>query len=532
MKIATIITLIIFTIGNILAQNGNENQAARTKPNILFFYADDWGRIASIYKDNRIGQISEVVKTPAFDKVANEGVLFENAFFPAPQCTRSRASIATGCYFWETGKTAFLNQQDGFKGYDAGNELTGFGEALKEQGYYIGTSGKTLEKRWTKAEPVPGEKGGYRYSLTIYKQNSPQTREAKQQELADGYRETIQNLLKRANGKPFYFVYGAINTHRPWIRGSGKELWGIEPDNLKGKLPEYLADVPDVREDVADYLGEIQALDLMLGIFMEELEKAGELKNTVIIATGDNGPPGFTRGKTNLYDFGTAAPLMISGPVVNKPGRTITDFVNLMDLAPTFIDIAEGRIPKEMDGKSIFPLLQSEKMGRIDPNRNYVIFGRERHVHNSRPENLSYPIRAIRTDKFTYIINTHNERWPTGNPYEAGIINDPDKLYDLGINGLKVFRDLDASPTKGWVMANRDIETNKKYWEWTFGFRPKEELYKNDDIDQVKNLANNPKYKIEKRKLARQLQYIRQENGDPRLKDIFDGAPWTSPKEQ
>ncbi len=504
--------------------------AQNQKPNILFFYADDWGRIASVYKDSCLGRICDVVKTPTFDKVAEKGLLFTNAYFPVPQCTPCRASIATGSYFWRTGKTAFLNQQDGFEGYDAGNEFSGFGKILEDQGYFIGTSGKTLEKRWTNAELVPGEKGGYRFSLTIYNEKSKDERITKRNQLTDGYRETIQNLLKQSNDQPFFFVYGAINTHRPWIRGSGKELWGIDPDDLQGKLPEYLADVPDVRQDIADYLGEIHALDLMLQIFMEELEKAGELENTIIIATGDNGPPGFTRGKTNLYDFGTAAPLMICGPGINKPGRIISDFINLMDLTPTFIHIAGGKVPKEMDGKSIYPLLCSEKEGRIDPERNYVVFGRERHVHNSRPGNLSYPSRAIRTDSFTYIINPHSERWVQGNPYEANEIAAPHELYDLGINGLKVFRDLDASPTKAWVMSMRDNAENKKYWNWTFGNRPKEELYKNSDIYQIHNLADEPTYKNVKQELSRKLKSIRKKTNDPRLEDLFDNAPWTSPE--
>ena len=505
---------------------------AQKKANILFFYADDWGRIASIYRDNRLGQLNDVIKTPTLDKVAETGVLFTNAYFPAPQCTPCRASIATGCYFWETGKTAFLNQRDGFDGYDAGNELTGFGESLKNQGYFIGSSGKTMENRWLKAEHIPGEKGNYRYSLSIYEETSCETREAKRQELVNGYRETIRNLLNKANGKPYYYVYGAINTHRPWIKGSGKELWGINAEALKGKLPDYLADVPDVREDMADYFGEILALDLMLQIFMEELDKARELENTVIIVTGDNGPPGFTRGKTNLYDFGTSAPLMVCGPMVKNPGRVVTDFVNLMDLAPTFIDIAGGEVLGQMDGKSIYPLLISEKEGRIDAERNFVVFGRERHFYNARPGNLSYPSRAIRTDEFTYIINTHPERWPQGNPYQADNTDDPVQLYELGADydKLEVFRDIDSSPTKSWVMSMRDSKQNNKYWEWTFGMRPEEELYANSDVYQIINLADNPDYQKVKKQLAKKLYKIRKQTNDPRLKDAFDKAPWTSPE--
>lgn len=502
---------------------------AASKPNILFFFADDWGRVASIYEDERLGKVNEVVKTPTFDQIAQEGVLFTNAYFPISQCTPTRASIATGSYFWRTGKTAFLNQNDGFVGEDAGNQLTGFGQPLLDQGYFVGTSGKTFDSRWSKAQPIPGEKGGYRYSLDIYKENDTKARNKRRRELEVGYRLTIQNLLKASNGKPFFFVFGAINTHRPWIQGSGKELWDIDPNDLKGKMPEFLADVAEVREDMADYLGEIQALDLMLGIFIDELKKAGQFENTVIIATGDNGPPGFTRGKTNLYDFGIAAPLMISGPLVSKLGRTVTDFVNLMDLGPTFVDIAGGEMPSDMDGKSILPILLSEKEGRVDENRDHVIVGRERHVHNARPGNLSYPSRAILTDSYTYIVNTHVSRWPQGDPYSAQENNDPRVLHDLGINGLTVFKDLDASPTKAWVMSVRDDESNKKYWDWTFGMRPEEELYANEDTDQLTNLADYPEHHPTKRALRKKLEEVRKKTNDPRLENVFDNPPWTSP---
>ena len=503
---------------------------AKEKTNILFFYADDWGRIASIYDDNRFGGLCDVVKTPTFDKIAENGVLFTNAFFPCPQCTPCRASIATGCYFWRTGRTAFLNQKDGFDGYDAGNEFQGFGQALVDQGYYIGTSGKTMEKRWIKAKPVPGERGGYRYSLAIYKGDLQHAKDSIQKELVKGYRTTIQNLLKQSGEQPFYFVFGSICCHRPWIRGSGKELWGIDPDDLKGKLPAVLPEVPDVREDMADYMGEIQAIDLMLQVFMEELDKVGELENTVIIATGDNGPPGFTHGKTNLYDFGIAAPLMISGPIVNKPGRMVSDFVNLMDLSPTFIDIAGGVVPDEMDGKSIYPLLISEKEGRIDEDRNYVAVGRERHVHNARPGNLSYPSRAIRTDNMTYIYNQHNERWVQGDPYQSANEADPEKLYNLGVNGLTVFKDIDASPTKAWNMSKRDDLQNEKYWHWMLGPRPEHELYQISDTYQIHNLSDQMNYKKNIRNLSDKLEKIRKQTNDPRLKDTFDNPPWTSPK--
>ncbi|MBD3375553.1 sulfatase-like hydrolase/transferase [candidate division KSB1 bacterium] len=498
-------------------------------PNILFFYGDDWGKIAGCYKDDHyFGGISSVAKTPAFDRLAKEGVRFDNAFFPVPQCTPCRASIATGSYFWRTGKTAFLNQKDGFKGYDAGTELPGFGPVLIRQGYYIGSSGKTMNKRWIKSRPIKGVVDR-RYSLAIYKGKDEAERQKIRKNLEAGYRQVIQNLLAKSKDKPFYFVFGPINTHRPWIRGSGKNLWGLDPDSLKGKMPAFLPDVPEVREDMADYLGEIMALDLMLTCFMEELDRAGQLDNTVIIATGDNGPPGFTRGKTNMYDFGSAAPLLVRWPGVVLPGRVVDDFVNLMDLGPTFIDIAGGDIPESMDGRSILPVLQSKDNGQIDPARDHVIFGRERHVHNARQGNLSYPSRAIRNKDFLYIQNYFPDRWPLGDPLGSANEVDQRVLAKKGSETYTAFRDMDGSPTKSWIMSIRDDTQYRKYWDWTFAKRPAEELYEiNKDPLQLNNLAGNSKYKEIKDGLRQKLQNVRSQTGDPRLTDVFEKPPFVN----
>ena len=115
------------------------------------------------------------------------------------------------------------------------------------------------------------------------------------------YEETRQNLRafldERAADKPFLYFWGPSNTHRSWERGSGKGLWGLDPDALRGRLPGFLPDVHDVREDVCDYLGECQAVDGGLGVLLEELEAIGELDNTLLIVSGDHGIPGVPRAK-------------------------------------------------------------------------------------------------------------------------------------------------------------------------------------------------------------------------------------------
>ena len=133
-------------------------------------------------------------------------------------------------------------------------------------------------------------------------------------------------------------------------------------------MPAFLPDVPAVREDLADYLGEVQAFDAALGVLLKKLEAIGELDHTLIVVSGDHGPPGFPRGKCNLYDFGTHVPLVVRWQGA-KGGRVVDDLVSLTDLAPTFLDVAGVPIPGTMTGKSLRNVLRSEKSGLVEPGR-------------------------------------------------------------------------------------------------------------------------------------------------------------------
>ena len=148
-------------------------------------------------------------------------------------------------------------------------------------------------------------------------------------------------LNDRDSDRPFCFWFGPTNVHRKWIKGSGRTLWGIDPESLRGRLPPFLPDVPAVREDMSDYMGEIAAFDTALGVLLNALKKANQLENTLVVVSGDHGPPGFPHGKCNLYDFGTAVCLAIAGPGV-RGGRVVDDFVNLTDLAPTFLEAGQS----------------------------------------------------------------------------------------------------------------------------------------------------------------------------------------------
>ncbi|MGH8018397.1 MAG: sulfatase family protein [Opitutaceae bacterium] len=419
--------------------------------NILFFFADDWGRFASCYAEvDERPSANDLIQTPNIDRVAREGVLFRNAFTNAPSCTPSRSALLSGRHFFNTGRGAIL------RGAVWDESIPSFPLLLRDAGYYIGKTYKV----WSPGVPRDAPFGGQRYAYEQSGTDPNSYSENVTARVADGLSVTEARaeileqvrgnfdafLADRKPGQPWHYFFGPTTTHRKWIKGSGKALWGIDPGRLEGKMPAFLPDVPEVREDFADYLGEVLALDAYLGVLLEQLEAAGELERTLIILSGDHGMPGVPSGKCNLYDFGVAVALLARVPG-GKGDRVVDDFVCLPDLAPTFMEIGGVTPPDGLYGRSLLPLLQSERSGQIDPTRTWVITGHERHVDTAREGNLPYPMRALRTRDFLYIRNFAPERWPMGAPGDAV---KPEALEsgEVESNTRIGFGDMDASPTR------------------------------------------------------------------------------------
>lgn len=504
--------------------------ATLNQPNILFFFADDWGRDASCYANPNRPSPSDVVQTPNIDRVAREGVRFNNAFYGCPQCTPSRYSIASGCYFWRCGSGAFLMGGEWAKYTNPFSALPLFPHLLGKTGYVTAKAFKTLPFTPTIGKAADDYSNYLRYGLYVSKGQNAAARTERRNEIIAQTRESLAKVLTACPpDKPFFFVFGPINTHRPYAPGSGKALWGIEPDALKGKLPAYLPDVPELRADYADYLGEVQALDLIVGIFLEELQKAGRLDNTLIVLTGDNGVPGFPRGKTQLYNLGCAAPLLVRWPGHIKPGRTVDDLINLMDLAPTFLELAGVKPPEAMDGQSLVPQLLANKSGLIDPARDAVVFGRERHHPTARAGNLPYPSRAICTKDFLYIRNFKPDRWPYGEPFGLNTTNAAvaEDAGDYGKIDAGAFRDMEPNTTKQWLVAHRNNPAGERFYTLAFGKRPAEELYdQRNDPDHLHNLAGLAEHENIRQKLSTRLMRVLSDTKDPRLTNAFDAPPY------
>ncbi|MEO1525821.1 MAG: sulfatase [Planctomycetota bacterium] len=509
--------------------------SAADRPNIVMAFADDWGKYASAYAKLEPGGISDLVSTPHFDSVAANGVLFTNAFVSAPSCTPCRSSLLSGQHFWRCGRASILQ---GAK-WDFSSES--YPLILEKAGYRIGHTYKV----WSPGEPKDAPHGGKRTSFNRhgrrfngFSQNAMKAADSQagKDKLFEEIRLNVRSFLdadgnaKLDGDKPFCYWLGPTNCHRKWIAGSGKKLWGIDPERLKGKLPPYLPDVEIVREDFADYLGEVQAFDGALGVLIEELRRVGQLENTILVVSGDHGIPGITRGKCNLYDLGTSVPLAIQWPSgIQARGRVIDDFVSLPDLAPTFLEVANVEAPKQMVAKSLKPVLLSEKQGLVDPTRDAVFTGRERHVGKARTGNKPYPQRAIRTSNHLFIVNFEPERWPMGIGPGMGSPQAPMPPFErLRENTFAAFGDLDASPTKAWVVEHRDEDPAS--FEYAVGRRPRFELYEiKTDPHCVSNLAESPKHADTRQQLEERLMRELRETGDPRVSEdvVFERSPFT-----
>ncbi len=501
--------------------------------NILFVFADDWGRYASTYAaiDGKTS-LNDVVKTPHIDRIAREGVAFRHAFVNAPSCTPCRSSLLSGRYFFNTGRGAILN------GAVWDQTIPSYPLMLRDAGYQIGKSYKV----WSPGTPADAPFGGQTHA---YEKAGPApnnfseaatARVSKGMALAAAREEILaavrgnfeQFLADRKPGRPWHYFFGPTTTHRVWIKGSGKALWGIDPESLKNKMPAFLPDVPEVREDVADYLGEVQALDAYVGVLRERLEAAGELDRTLIVISGDHGMPGVPSGKCNLYDHGTAVALVARVPG-GKAGRIVDDFVSLPDLAPTFMEIGGVPPPAGLYGRSLVSLLKSDGNGQIEADRTWVITGRERHVDAAREGFLPYPMRALRTKDFLYIRNFAPDRTPAGDAKKALTAT----AAELETNTRVGFNDMDMSPTKAWVVMHRADPQWRWLFDRAFGQRPAEELYDlSIDPHQIKNVAAETGYAKTKQELSARLMKLLTDSRDPRVTGdgtTFDRPPFTLP---
>jgi N-sulfoglucosamine sulfohydrolase len=487
-RFVSVTTLVALLLGLAACQ---AKAAEVAKPNILFLFADDWAWPHA----SCLG--APQVRTPTFDRLVQEGVLFRNAHCAAPSCSPSRAAVLTGQWHWRLEEGANLRGALAAK-------FTVYPDLLEQAGYFIGLTGK-----------------GYGPGSIADRPRNP---------AGPAFKDFEAFLAARPKDKPFCFWFGSHHPHRPYRWQEGRRN-GFDP--AKVVVPPYLPDSEAVRDDIADYFAEIEAFDRESGSILAALEKTGELDRTLIVISGDNGWP-FPRCKAGVYDSGTHQPLAVRWAGKVRAGRVVEDFVSLADLAPTFLEAAGLSIPATMTAKSLLPLLLSEKSGQVEPQRDHVLTGMETHVAcHALPDGSEggYPMRSIITHDFHFIRNFRPDRWAAGDPAHSEMPS-----YELLAKDTQVgWADCDASPSKAWMLTHRDEPATAPFVARAFGKRPARELYDlRKDPYEMTNVAEDAAYANTVQQLEKQLLAELKATADPRASgggDEFDrhNAPRQTP---
>lgn len=458
------------------------SQAAR-RPNILFAIADD----QSYPHTGAMGD--KVVRTPAFDRVAGDGVLFRRAYSLSPGCAPSRAGLLTGRFPWqieEAGTHASLFPK----------KLSVYPDLLEQAGYFVGLTGKGAgpcnfkDAGWSRNPAGPAfDRRRLESRLKGINQND--------------YAANFEDFLAaRPKDSPFCFWYGGQEPHRAYDQGSGLASGKRLEDVV---VPPFLPDTPEVRSDILDYLLEIEHFDRHLGRMLAALEKRGELANTIVVATSDNGMS-FPGSKATMYDYGIHLPLAVMWQAQAKGGRVSDDLISFADFAPSFLEAGGVRAPAQMVGRSLLSLLRSSRSGVIEPRRERVFSGRERHSH-ARFDNLGYPARAMRQGDYLYVWNMKPDRWPAGDP--------------------ALYADIDGGPTKDWMLAHRQDAAVAPLFDHGYGKHPERQLFNViADPGCRDNLAAKPAHAAHAKSMQATLEKALTEQGDPRM--LGRGDVWES----
>ncbi len=488
MKICKVILYLLFVS---ILQSCSTDDTITLPPNFLFIISDDqsWVHNAS-YGD-------PIVHTPEFDQLASRGYLFNNAFCASPHCSVSRASILTGLNQWQL-------EEAGTHASNFPSRFQVVPEILQQHGYAIGYTGKGWSPgKWD----ITGRKrnpAGVRFQE--YRMDSLP---AKFLTTADPIKNFQEFLSQKDAEQPFWFWYGSIEPHVKYEKGIGLKN-GIDTADVK--LPAFMPNHPDAKMELADHYFEIQWFDKQVGWLIDLVEKEGLTDNTVVVVTSDNGIV-WPRCKRSLYEWGSHMPLAIYWPKMKNGGTKIERLTSFIDFAPTFLEMAGIEIPKEMTGRS-FAHYFTENEIKHENDPNFVLTGFERHDHR-REDNLGYPIRAIRTDRYLFIKNYKPDRWPEGDPE----LNE----YGQGVNNTE----------SSWTSNYSYFEPGTELFNLAFGKRPALELYNIvNDPECMINLAEDENYKAiaDSMHLLLHKELIAQ--GDPRelgYGDIFESYPRYGP---
>jgi N-sulfoglucosamine sulfohydrolase len=357
--------------------------AAAEKPNILFLLSDDHSYpFVGAYGDAN-------VKTPALDKLAAEGMKFHRFFTSCPQCVPSRAAYMTG-------RSPVAARMTRFSSPLSKDEIT-FPEILREKGgYFTGICGRTYHLDGAPRADAAIRELYEQHHLRTFADRVDFLNTCADTEVAA---QLATFLDKKPADKPFFMWANFSDPHHPWNAPAE-----FRPDPAALKVPAHWPDLPGVREQLADYCGEVNRVDRTVAGVLDVLARRGLLDKTLIVFAGDNGQA-LPHGKGSLYDPGSNVPFLIRWPGVVKPGGDSRALLSGEDLGPTLLAAAGLAPHQRMSGLSFLPLLKGEP----HTPRKYVFV--ERGPHGSAPVTVNmtssgYDLsRAVRSDRYKFIYN-------------------------------------------------------------------------------------------------------------------------------
>jgi uncharacterized sulfatase len=345
------LTLLLATVASLGAGAG--------RPNFVVFIADDLGGLDTTPYG------SQEVRTPNLERLAARGLKFTHAHVASPSCAPSRAALLTGLMPARNGAEPNHTRPR--------EEIKKLPAYLQELGYEVASFGKVAHYNhgaYYKFDHVAGE-GGRNYT---------------------GVGLATEWLAQRKGDKPLCLFVGTNWPHVPWPH----ETPGYEP--AKVALPPKFIDTPETRLWRTRYYAAVTKADDDLGRVLDAMGKHLDAKNTFVFFTSDHGGQ-WPFGKWNLYDSGTRVPLIAAGPGI-KPGAATDALVSWIDLLPTLVDLAGGKPPAEIDGRSFAGVL----LGKSDRHRDEVYT-----THSGDNQFNVYPIRAVTDGRWKYILNLHPE---------------------------------------------------------------------------------------------------------------------------
>jgi N-sulfoglucosamine sulfohydrolase len=425
--------------------------------NVVLLVADDLGMQVGCYGD-------PVAKTPNIDALATSGTRFTNGFASVASCSPSRATMLTGMPTHQSGQYGLAHADHNFHSF---NKTKGLPALLAPAGYRSGVIAKL--------HVLPKESYPFDAEMPGNGRNPVQIAEQAQKFLAD------------TGDKPFFLLVGFTDPHRAakGFANDGKYPPAVPVVKFDPKtvpVPYHLPDSPEVRAELAEYYQSVARMDHGVGMVLKVLEDAKKLDDTLVIFLSDNGIP-FPGAKTTLYDSGIHLPLVIRKPG-QKPGVTCTAMASWTDLAPTILDWAGAKPSAELRGRSLLPVLEQENPSGWDE-----VYG----SHQFHEVTMYYPMRAVRTREYKYVLNLANaleyphasDLW--GSDSWQGILKRGDKM-----------------------MGQKSVEA--------FLRRPKEELYDlRSDPNELKNVAGEAGYQQQLVQLRTKLQAWRDQTKDPWL---------------